>query len=115
MPMLRSGEGQVGLNSGLVGLINPSHLTQLPFALGVLGRHQMALGRLRTQDFATRGNFEPLSDCLASFAARNGLRHRARKIAGALVMTTGFSVWRSGQLNNSGGCSQQRAGMTKHE
>ena len=56
----------------------------------------MAARRLRAQNLAARRDLESLGDGFSSFAARNGLRHRARKIAYPPIMTTRFCIARLG-------------------
>jgi hypothetical protein len=64
-------ERQVRLDPRFVSFVDACHLAELTFALGVFRRHQMASRRLRTQNFAASGDFEPFRDRFASFAARN--------------------------------------------
>ena len=52
----------------------------------------MAPGGLSTQNFAARGDLEPLRDCFACFAARDRLRHEARKIDAVTTLTTSFEL-----------------------
>jgi len=72
--------------------VDARHFAEMPFALRVFGRKQMAPGRLRAQHFAAGGDFEPFRDCFARLAARNWLRHEARKIDAGVILTTGFVV-----------------------
>ena len=48
--------------------------------------------RLGAQNFAGGGYLKPLRDRFACFAARNWLRHEARKIDAVTILTTHFVV-----------------------
>ena len=53
---------------------------QFPLALGALGREQMTARGVLSQHFAGPGDLEPFRNRFPGFTARNGLRHKARKI-----------------------------------
>ena len=87
-------EGQVRLDPMHVGVMDETGFCELPFALGVLGRHQVAAGGMGTQHFPGPRNLEPLGDGFSRFAAGDGLRHKARKISTSPGTDNRFSVYR---------------------
>lgn len=68
------------------------HFAEMSFPLRAFGREQMTPGRLRTQDFAAAGDLKSFRDRLARLAARNWLRHEARKIDAVVTLTTSFDL-----------------------
>ena len=55
-------------------------LRHVAFALGALRGEQMSARGVLPHDFSRPGDLEPLRDGFSSFAPRNRLRHKARKI-----------------------------------
>ncbi len=88
------GEGKIRFDPLLVGLVDQGRFRELPFALRVLRRHEVTTRGMRTQDFPGRRDLEPFGDCFSRFAARDGLRHKARKISTAPGTDNRFSVYR---------------------
>lgn len=88
------GERQVRLDPLQVGFVHEPRFCQLPLALGVLGRHEMASRSVGTQHFSGPGNLEPLGDGFSRLAARDGLGHKARKIRTPPRTDNRFSVYR---------------------
>ncbi len=62
-------EGQIRFDARLVGFIEDLHFAKLTFALCPLQTKKVPAGRTRAQDLAAGGDFEPLGDGLACFAA----------------------------------------------
>jgi hypothetical protein len=85
-------ERKVGFDSRLVGFMNTRHLTKMPFTLRAFGREQMTPGRLGAQNFAAAGDLKSFRDRFARLAARNWLRHEARKIDAVVTLTTSFDL-----------------------
>lgn len=71
-------------------------LGQLTFFLRILGREQMAARGVRTQHLARSGDFETFGDCLAGFAAGDGLGHEARNVAVERRVTNDFKITEPG-------------------
>jgi hypothetical protein len=83
-------ERQVCLDSSHVGIVHARSFAQPTFALCIFGGQQMASRRVRSQHFATRGDFKTFCDSLTCFASRNWLWHKAAKIIRYDVLTTAF-------------------------
>jgi hypothetical protein len=62
-------ERQIRFDARFVRFVDSRHLAEVTFAFGILGRKQMAPGRLGTQNFAASGDFEPFRDRFARLAA----------------------------------------------
>ena len=85
-------EGQIRFDPSFVGLVHTRHFAEVPLAFGVFGGKQMTPGRLRAQNFAGAGYFKPFCDRFTRFAARDWLRHEARKIDAVVALTTSFDL-----------------------
>ena len=87
-------EGKIRFNPFYVRGMDDGRFCQMPFAFGILGRHKMAAGRMRAQHLARSSNLEPFGDGFSRFAARDWLRHKARKISTSPGTDNRFSVYR---------------------
>ena len=84
-------EGQVRLDPGDIGLVDPGGFRHVAFALGALRGQQVTPGGMLAPDFSGPGDLEPFRDGFPGFAARNRLWHKARKITQPACVTTAFA------------------------
>ena len=61
------GERQVRFDPLHVGVMNDGRFRELPFALGVFGRHKVTARGMGAQHFPGAGDLEPLGDRLLRF------------------------------------------------
>jgi hypothetical protein len=64
-------EGEVRFNPLYVRGMDDGRFRQLPLALGILARHEVAAGRVRAQHLARRCNLKPFGDGLFCLATRD--------------------------------------------
>jgi hypothetical protein len=88
----RSSERHVRFDPRHIGGMHQARFGQVPLALGALGREQMTARGVLSQHLARAGDLETFRDRFSRFAARNGLRHKARKIDEIRWVTTAFPV-----------------------
>src|SRR5689334_1466881 len=86
--MLR--EWKIRLDPPFVGLVDDRGLGQVALAFGVLGGEKVPTLGMRAQDLTGPGYLESFRDGFSRLAARNRLRHKARKIIASADLTTRF-------------------------
>ena len=83
-------ERKIRFHACFVGFIEDQTFAELPFTFRPLQAKKMTARRLRTQNLAAGGDFEPLRDRLSCLTAGNWLRHEARNIDATTEMTNSF-------------------------
>src|SRR4029077_5732126 len=95
-PRLTTGltKGQIRHNPLHVGLVDQGRFGELALAFCIFGRHEVAARGMCAQYLSGSSDLEPLGDCFSRLAARDGLRHKARKISTPPRADNRFSVYR---------------------
>jgi hypothetical protein len=88
------GEWKVRFDPRHVGVMDDGRFCELPLALGVLRRHEVTACGMGAHYFPGSRDLEALGDGFSGFAARDGLRHKARKISTPPGSDNRFSVYR---------------------